>query len=62
MNLAKMIQPTDCVEDWLCSIEYAMKSVLWSKMARCFEERFLNTPSITKLLISIGELIHTKSK
>eukprot|EP00795_Rhopilema_esculentum_P014239 gene14239-5264_t len=54
MNLAAPVPPCKSVEKWFCDLELAMKSLLWNKMARCIEERFLYTPSIDSLLSALG--------
>jgi len=54
LKLLNPIAPARSVEEWLSSIEVAMKSLLYQKNFHCIEERLLCNPSLQKLIKVLG--------
>eukprot|EP00794_Sanderia_malayensis_P003656 gene3656-4173_t len=54
IKLPEPIRPSVQTENWLRLIEQSMKSVMWTKMGQCIEERMLFTPCVKQLLKGIG--------
>ena len=57
LKLLNPITPAKSVEEWLSSIELAMKSLLYQKISQCIEERLGCNPSLHKLVRVLGMLL-----
>ena len=57
LKLLNPIAPARSVEEWLSSIEVAMKSLLYQKNFHCIEERLLCNPSLQKLIKVLGMML-----